>query len=178
MSVKFDPDALMGQILAEFWKSLENDKGTRAELRRCRSISEVAITPAFSRMCRQVEKLMPTNFPWESRLAAVLGLISHLDPNEKNTVLAKQDNGKYVELFIEPMTYLSGDRPILSELRFRRLLQREKNDLYPAMIRVLRLLGGNANLFGLAESVFYWGDKIRKRWAFAYFPNVPEKKSA
>lgn len=183
MSVNFKPEALMGEILTDFWKGLENNKGTRAELRRCQNVSEVVITPVCSRMCHRVEKLMPTSILWESRFAAVLGLISHLDKNDMKTVLAEKDNDKYIEIFIEPMTHLSGERPVLSELRFRRLLQRDQNDIYPAMLRVLRLLGGRTNLFGLAESIFYWKDKIRgdeicKRWAFAYFPNVPEKKSA
>jgi len=68
--------------------------------------------------------------------------------------------------------------PKVSELRFRRLLQRERDDLYGAMIRILQKLDQTANLPDLFNSVFYWGDPVRKRWAFEYFPNTPESKSA
>jgi CRISPR system Cascade subunit CasB len=48
------------------------------------------------------------------------------------------------------------------------------DDLYPSMIRVIRQLDKTASLSDLANSVFYWGDKVRKEWALAYFPNVVE----
>ena len=41
-----------------------------------------------------------------------------------------------------------------------------------------RLLDHTANLPDLMSSVFYWGDAVRIRWAFDYFPNTPESKTA
>jgi CRISPR system Cascade subunit CasB len=46
------------------------------------------------------------------------------------------------------------------------------------MIRVLQMLDHTANLSDLMDSVFNWGDPVRKRWAFDYYPNTPVSKTA
>lgn len=88
----------------------------------------------------------------------VVGLLAHVR-HRSNQTLARQ---------------MAGNPPTVSELRFRRLLQRDQNNLYGAMIRILRMLDHTANLTDLIHSVFYWGDKVKKDWAFDYFPNTPE----
>ena len=165
MSVNFKPDALLGQILKEFWQGLEDDKGSRAQLRRCKTPEEVVMVSASHRLCRRVQPLMKDEQEgWEMRIAAIAGLLAHVRKLESHKTLAEQ--------------MATGDSPAVSELRFRRLLQRNRKDLFGALIRVLGLLDKTANPFDLARSVYYWGDNERKRWAFAYFPNVLEKKSA
>ena len=181
MSINIGPESAFGNALKEFWLKLEKDKGARAELRRCRDIGEVMLTPAYHHFCQRIKPLMAGEHPgWEGRVAAIVGLVAHLKPDHAKTVLAegKHKERSYAAAFVLPMTDKQGDRPQVSELRFRRLLQRDFEDLYPAMIRLLRMLDGGANLYGLAESVYYWGDRIKKDWAFAYFPRVPEKQSA
>ncbi len=165
MSVNFKHDAPLGKILNAFWQGLEEDKGSRAQLRRCKTPDEVVMVSAFHHLCRRVRPLMKDERGgWEIRMAAIAGLLAHVRALESRKTLAEQ--------------MAEGDPPAVSELRFRRLLQRDRKDLYGALIRVLGLLDKKANLFDLARSVYYWGDSERKRWAFAYFPNVPEKKSA
>ncbi len=167
MSVNFDSDSPVGQIINEFWQGLEDDKGSRAELRRCKRPDEVVMVPAFHRLCHRVRPLMKHERDgWEMRLAAIAGLLAHVRQLDTRRTLAEQ------------MAASKGDSPVVSELRFRRLLQRDRRDLYGALIRVLGLLDKTANPFDLARSVYYWGDGERKRWAFAYFPRVPEKKTA
>jgi len=87
---------------------------------------------------------------WEDRLAVIAGLASHLKPEYIDVVLSGGE--RRVERFAEQLAQAKGDRPLVSELRFRRLLQRDRVDLYPSMIRILRLLDGKATLHGLAES--------------------------
>ena len=114
---------------------------------------------------------------WEDRMAAIVGLIAHLKYEAESSVLDAKGNA--VDLFAGQMAFLvSADRPLVSELRFRRLLQNDREDLYQSMIRIIRMMKGRASLYGLAQSVFFWGDGIKKRWAYAYFPKVPAKKSA
>ncbi len=169
MSVNFKSDAPLGEILIEFWQGLEDDKGARAQLRRCKTPEEVVMVPAFHRLCRRVRPLMKDERDgWEMRIAAIAGLLAHVRKLDSRKTLAEQMAEK------RP----GGDSPTVSELRFRRLLQRDRRDLFAALVRVLGLLDKTANPFDLARSVYYWGDNERKRWAFAYFPNVPEKKSA
>lgn len=178
MSVEFTRESALSKTLADWWLGLKDNSAVRAELRRCNSVAEVVMTPAFQRFCqRKLRPLMQDTKMWEDRMAAVVGLMSHLRHDAETTVLGKSD--RPVEAFAEQMAYLvSADRPLVSELRFRRLLQHEREDLYPSMIRIIRMLKGGANLYGLAYSVFYWGDSVKKRWAYAYFPKVPSKKSA
>lgn len=179
MSIKFDPGSAMGKALAELWQDLKDEPGTRAELRRCKEVAEVMMTPLFNRFCHRIKGVFETEpRGWEARLAMVVGLLAHLKHDHASTVLnsSKGEERSFAAHFVVPMA--EGDRPKVSELRFRRLLQRDSRDLYPAMMRVLRMLDGGANLYGLAESVYYWNDKVKKEWSFAYFPRVPERKSA
>jgi len=156
MSVNFKADSPLGERLAEFWQELEEDKGARAQLRRCKTPEEVVMVPAFHRLCRRVRPLMKDEREgWEMRMAAIAGLLAHVRKLESRKTLAEQ--------------MAMGDTPAVSELRFRRLLQRDRRELFGALIRMLGLLDKKANLFDLARSVYYWGDKERKRWAFAYF---------
>jgi len=73
---------------------------------------------------------------------------------------------------------------LVSEGRFRRLLQSDDDELADAMRRIVRFSKGQANVRDLSASVLYWGDGVRKRWIFDYYavsargPNEPEQKSA
>jgi CRISPR system Cascade subunit CasB len=166
MSVNFKSDTPLGQILNDFWQTLEKDKGSRAQLRRCKTPDEVVMVSAFHHLCRRIQPLMKGERDgcWQMRIAAIAGLLAHIRKLDSRKTLAEQ--------------MAEGDSPVVSELRFRRLLQRDRRNLYGALIRILGLLDKKANPFDLAQSVYYWGDGERKRWAFAYFPNIPEKKSA
>jgi CRISPR system Cascade subunit CasB len=66
-----------------------------------------------------------------------------------------------------------GDKPKVSGLRFRRLLSIENHDeLYQAMIRIIRLLDNNANIYDLAKKVYWWNEKTKKRLAYDYYANA------
>jgi len=156
MSVNFKADSPVGQILKEFWQGLEDDKGSRAQLRRCKTADEVVMVSAFHRLCRRLRPLMSNEQEgWEMRIAAIAGLLAHVRTLDSRKTLAGQ--------------MAVGDTPAVSELRFRRLLQRNRAEFYGALMRTLGLLDKKANPFDLARSVYYWGDSERKRWAFAYF---------
>lgn len=77
------------------------------------------------------------------------------------------------------------DRPLLSEARFRRLLQTgDGEEKVSAFIRLVALLGGKVNVERLASDFLFWnhpdhGDRVRERWAFHYLaagsaaPSIP-----
>ncbi|WP_127476009.1 type I-E CRISPR-associated protein Cse2/CasB [Sulfurivermis fontis] len=166
MSISFNAGRPAGDIVAGWWEGLQQDSGGRAQLRRCKSPDEVMLEPAFHRLLNRMRGLLESdgNMPVDEsyrRLAAVAGLLSHVK---------KPDN----KALAERMAESKGGRPRFSSLRFRRLMKESFDDLYPAMIRVIRQLDKTASLSDLANSVFYWGDKVRKDWALAYFPNVVE----
>lgn len=164
MRIDFRPGKPAGDIFADWWQGLQHDPGARARLRRCRSPAEVMLEPGFHRLLNRFATLAARNGDTLGegdigRLAAIAGLLAHVStPASKS--LAEQ--------MAEP----KAGRPVLSPLRFRRLLKEPFEDFFPAMVRVIRLLDKKANVRDLAESVFYWGDKVRRRWALAYFPKV------
>jgi CRISPR system Cascade subunit CasB len=160
MSLSFAPDKPVGQALQDCWKTLQENRGERAELRRCRSPNEVALTPMFSRFCQRLQPLMDKDILWHERIAAILGLLAHVE-KESSLRLAEQ------------MSERKGEGVVVSELRFRRLLQCDRDKLYGSLIRVLHMLNQTANIFDLARSVYFWEDKVKKEWAYLYFPRIP-----
>lgn len=163
MKGKFDADKPLGVALQQWWTDLQTRNAERAELRRAQTVADVMLLPVFQRACMRFKPFFQEDEQWESRLAAVLGVLAHIRHPNPEQPLALQ---------------MAGNPPVVSELRFRRLIQRDRTDLYVSMIRVLRMLGNKANLHDVANSVYYWGDKVKRDWAFTYFPNTPEKASA
>ncbi len=175
MSISFSPESPIGKQLAAWWLKLKEDTASRAELRQCNSVEEVIMTPAYQRLCIQLQGQFKETKYWQERIAIIAGLASHLKYEHASQVL--EASSQQVEKIAEQLAEdEGGGRPKVSELRFRRLIQRNGNELYTPMLRILRMLKGKANLYGLAESVFYWGDNIKKRWAFSYFPKIESRK--
>jgi len=131
-------------------------RGARAELRRAKTITDVIMTPTYQRLCSRLgEELESFNKQDKERLAFIAGLLSHIREVSK-TKLAKD--------------MAAGSPACVSELRFRRLLQHERDDrFYGAMIRVIRMLKYRVNAYDLIESMYYWNDEKKKQWAYAYF---------
>jgi len=175
MSINLSPESPLGKQIASWWRNMIKDSASRAELKRCSNSAEVMLTSTFQHLCQQLQPQIKEAFGWQVKLAILVGLAAHLDRHSEGRVLQVTDDR--IQSLVVPMAQDAGvgSRPLVSELRFRRLIQRQVDDLYTPMIRVIRMLKGKANLYGLAESIFYWGDEIKKRWAFAYFPKVSPK---
>jgi CRISPR system Cascade subunit CasB len=155
-----------GSDLFAWWKGLESDRGERAFLRRASNITEAAFSPAYHRLLgRLKEQNGSVN---REALAAVAGLATH--------VKAHTDiGGSLARQMAIPKAGGSGAR--VSGLRFRRLLAvSERDELYPLLIRVIRLLDGNVNLLSLANSVYWWNENTRKQWAYDYYSTAPAEK--
>lgn len=168
MKFSFESRRAPGEILDEWWEGLQQDTGGRARLRRCKNPEEVMLEPAFHRLLARLKSLENKNDAGMTdsdvyRLAAVAGLLAHVTGRDDKTLAERMAD-----------TEKRGGRPVVSALRFRRLLREPFDDLYPEMIRVLRHLNKQANISDLAGSVYYWGDKVRKRWALVYFPKVAD----
>ena len=69
----------------------------------------------------------------------------------------------------------TGEQRLMSELRFRQLLQADTaEERMAAFRRAVAMLGGRANIHDLAESLLDWsdpgrGETRRVRWMFDYF---------
>jgi CRISPR system Cascade subunit CasB len=157
----FRHDTEPGKMLHAWWAGLEKNKGDRAHLRRCQEPIEALFVPAYHDLYRD---LRPHGHANNFKLPAVAALAAHVRQVRGDKPFAHQMAAPKAE---------GNTAPQLSELRFRRLLQCETLDeLFPALRRVVHLLDGNVNLYSLANSVYYWGDRERRQWAYAYYSDL------
>jgi CRISPR system Cascade subunit CasB len=160
--LEFKSDNPAGQELARWHRALADNRGDRAALRRCGTLVEVAFVPAFHQLSRALRAAAdaPVN---PDRLLAVAGLVAIIKQPIANSLprqMATPNAG--------------GTSPVVSGLRFRRLLQCQTQDeLFTTMRRILRLLDDQANLCDLANSVYGWNERTRKRWAYEYYGVLP-----
>lgn len=145
-------------VLLEWWNGLS--KGNRAELRRCSSLEEIALLGSFHDLRLRLVPMVSVD---PLRLAAVAGLASHVKEDNPSLKIAQQMAIK------KP----GSEMPVVSELRFRRLLAiNDISELYRTMIRMIRILGGEVNLLSLAESVYWWNIRTKKQFASDYFEKI------
>lgn len=160
MSGIFDSDQTVGKALFRWWQSLDDNRADRAELRRCETLLDVMMTPAFQRARRQLIAAGLIQRGGEiDRLPAVVALVAQVtaSPNDQHS------RPKVAEAFS------NGDKPPVSPLRFRQVLEaRGGDELFTRLRRVLPLAKDQINLFHLANDVFYWGEPVRKRWVYDY----------
>lgn len=150
--------------LRRWWQELDKARGDRAMLRRCGSLTEVVFVPAYHRLYAAVAP-----HGWTDRLgvAAIAGLASLVRTDVPAALLARQ------MAQVKP----GGSNARISGLRFRRLLKHQtREDLFPALSRVVRALNGQVNLVDLAESAYWWNEHTRQRWAFDYYDAAPHEK--
>ena len=133
--LEFSPDNAAGQQLAQWHRALADNRGDRAALRRCGSLVEVAFVPAFHQLSRELRAVAdaPIN---PDRLLAVAGLAA---------IIKQPIASPLPRQMARPAV---GDKPPVSELRFRRLLQcQTQEDLFHPLRRILHLLDDQANLY-------------------------------
>lgn len=170
--LKFDKDSPEMLMLAAWWNALNENRGDRAELRRCATLAEVAFTPAYHRLRLSVGKF---GVPNDDGLALVAGLSACVKNDIADSTFAEQ-------MATPKDPTLRDGKARLSGLRFRRLLKikdKELDELFTTMGRVVSLLGSSINMQSLARSVYLWNDRytdIRKQWAFEYYSKSPSEQ--
>jgi CRISPR system Cascade subunit CasB len=162
MALQFRADTEPGKVLYRWRTELEENKGYRAALRRCREPLEALFVPAYHDLYHDL--LRQDGCVDSVKLPAIAALAAHVTQVRGEKQFAQQMAAPKVQ---------SGTTPQVSELRFRRLLQCETVDeLFPALRRVVHLLDGSVNLYNLANSVYWWGDQKRREWAYAYYGDL------
>lgn len=166
MSIPINKETGVGKVLLDWWSGLADDRAGRAILRRAPSITAVTMTPPYQRLHQRLLKAGWGNDakPYHNdRLAAVVGLLAHVEQNDDRAPAKAMSHKGPGE-----------DRPRVSELRFRRLLESPDVDaLFIGLRRVLPLMNHGVDVLTLASDVIHWGDAVKKRWAYAY--EWPEK---
>lgn len=165
--------------LREWWNSLKDNRGERAELRRAETPLEILPTKAFHRLCWILPK-------WEKRdllaLAIVAGVLAHVKT---------AGHGSFPRQLGTPKEQ-GGDKAIFSELRFQQLLSSKDHDeFYQRLRRAVQLAGGTADICLLADGILHWAkdrqdasaekpsQRFRSAWAKDYFaPTLNHKQGA
>ena len=149
-------------IATEWWRALvSEDPGRRttqgarraalARLRRAATPIEVMQEPEALRLIRR----LPRD---PERVAMLAGILAHVRESDDQRIVRAIGRESFDE-----------DKAIMSEARFRRLLQTPGNELMDPLRRLVRLTKGKANVRDLSFSVLYWGDSVKKRWIFDYY---------
>jgi CRISPR system Cascade subunit CasB len=145
--------------ILDWWTDLDNHRGERAALRRCRTLKAAQDQPGTSRLLRALQHHKPT--PGTEQAGAMAGLLSHVREDwEEAGSLGQQMAQSDAET----------GRPAVSLLRFERLLRHQtRQELYHPLIRILHLLDGKASVGKLANDLWDWGDGVRQQWARDYY---------
>ena len=153
----------------------KGDPATRARLRRARSHLDVLrIEPAVA-LARLLGAAPTSHAAPAWRVNAALDLarvLAHVKAHEDRHPMQaagwKRFPGDRKE------SDAGGDRPMLSNARFKRLLETgEGDEKVLAFTRLVALLGGTVNVAQLASDFLTWnhpefGDRVHERWAFEY----------
>lgn len=152
------------EVLMDWWKELDENRGDRAVLRRCRNTTEVVFSPAFHHLRLKLSQIGYFN---PESLALIAGVLSHVKIHDNGARFATQ--------MATPKT--EGSNARVSGLRFRRLLKiKDRDELFESIKRTVHLLDGNLNIYNLANDLYWWDNGgTQKQWAYDYYENAPNE---
>ena len=161
-------------VACDWWQRLTRRDGSHlgqrraalARIRRATTPIEVMQEPETLRL---IERL-PHNPDRVAQLAGVLAFV-------------RESEERSVPRAIGRASLDDGDRALVSEGRFRRLLQTQDNELMGAMRRLVRMAKGTLNVHDLSSAILDWGDgyrgdRVKRRWIFDYYNVVSSIRPA
>lgn len=154
-------------VWLSFWIRLKEDRGGRAQLARCGTVTEAAFCAPFHLLRRM--KGNPTREMDLQKLGLIATVLAHVDLDEPSGNLARL------------MASSQGDKAVVSDVRFRQLLRSEPGDLderLAALMRVIRQLGRKAPVHRLAEDLWWWNEKTKRQWALDYYEAAPQPEKS
>lgn len=153
----------VGPKAAGWWHDLQpsdtrgggpGDRGALARLRRCATVMEAASEPATIGLCRR----LGGNEGDLDRVALIAAVLAHVRADIPGPRVARQIGRQ------------RDGSAVMSDLRFRRLLQAETEDeRLAAFRRLVAIADRTLNVSDLAGSLWNWSDERRRRaWIYAY----------
>ena len=147
-------------IAFQWWSELVNGqgpasgshRGALARMRRAATPIEIMQEPMALRLIAR----LPRHPDRVATLAGILAFVMETD----NLPVARAVGRDSLD---------DDHSALLSENRFRRLMQVQDTELLEPMRRLVRMTKGRINVYGLSRSVLYWGDRVKKQWIFEYY---------
>lgn len=125
------------------WLLAEKQKGERARLRRCDTVSEVLFQTGFHRLCKTLPRLEV--FAIEG-LGLVAGLLSWCETSNEQELAERLGQKR-----------TGSEQPLFSELRFQRLMAiDDSEEFYKAMRRAIVQVDKTCEPVMLSDSVLHW----------------------
>ncbi|MGY6028090.1 type I-E CRISPR-associated protein Cse2/CasB [Phytobacter sp. AG2a] len=163
--------------LRRWHEALQEKRGLRASLRRSKTVNEACMSEGFRSLLQQTHTLWKIEGQeWRfTALALTAALAAHVKSIDERQSFAAQ------------LGQMTGNNPVMSELRFARLSAvKTPDELLRQLLRAVRLLKGSVNLPSLADDTFHWcrendellnhirrqqrpTEFIRIRWALEYY---------
>ncbi|MTH45351.1 type I-E CRISPR-associated protein Cse2/CasB [Intestinirhabdus alba] len=163
--------------LRRWYDELQEKRGLRASLRRSKTVNEACLSEGFRSLLMQTHTLWKIEGQeWRfTALALTAALAAHVKSIDERLKFAAQ------------LGQMTGNNPVMSELRFSRLSAvKTPDELLRQLLRAVRLLNGAVNLPSLADDIFHWcrenddlqnhhrrplrpTEFIRIRWALEYY---------
>lgn len=136
----------------------EKRRGDRARLARAVDPGAVVFVPAFHELLAKLgaakDESVREGFAVWAALAARVR--TPLEGKSLATQMGARKRGS--------------DSAVVSELRFRRLLEAEEPaQLLIRLRRILDQLGRSADLLSLAQACLDWGPRLKRQWAYDYY---------
>ena len=163
--------------LRQWHAGLQEKRGLRASLRHSKTVTDICLSEGFRSLLMQTHTLWKIDGQeWRfTALGITAALAAHVTSIDERQTFAAQ------------LGQMTGNNPVMSELRFSRLSAvKTPDELLRQLLRAVRLLNGAVNLPSLAEDVFHWcrendewlnhirrqqrpTEFIRVRWALEYY---------
>ena len=162
-------------FILEWWDNLKQNKGDRAELRRCKNLEEIQKASAYQRCYWQFKKhfTQEQRMPSREQMSIIIGLTAHIENNDTKCIDTDSKKEKECYFAYQMATPKGKEKdapPKLSELRFRRLLKiKDRGKLYRFLIQVISMLDKKVNLLDLLSIAYFWGDKKKTSLAYKYY---------
>lgn len=149
-------DPVVREKLRAWRNALDNNLGERARLRRAESPDDVLLTEAFRNFLQAMpeEWASPRQMPASALVAAI---VAHVNSDEKRQYEALS----FAAQLATPKD--GGDKPLLSELRFRQLQKsHDPTEFFRRLLRAVRILDRNVNIPSLANDALHWMQEYHK----------------
>jgi len=150
------------------------DRASLARLRRARTPLEALGIRAAMELARRVGAAKSHTPDWRMRAALDLArVLAHVQEHDPRHPMQAAGWKKFAGTRRE--TEAGEDRPVLSEARFRRLLETgDGEEKVAAFTRLIALMSDRINVQRLADDFLDWnhptrGDRVREQWAFNYY---------
>ena len=152
-------------IAHDWWHRLTGKEGPHlgqrraalARMRRAATPIEVMQEPEALRLIQRLPR-------HPDRVAVVAGVLAFVREMDERSVARA----------IGRTSLDDGESALMSEGRFRRLLQAQDNELMDTMRRLARMAKGKLNVHDLSRAILDWGDgyrgdRVKRRWIFDYY---------